>query len=421
MKILVAVTNLSIGGAQTLILRLIEDLVENHDVYLYDFNLFASGKESSVVQRLSKSVHLISAEKYTWVIGRAISLDFRLAKLGWRTNFTEKLRCYLFRHTVSRHQIDIVNSHLFHSDYFVSKSLSSTSIPIVMVDHGDYRFILEEDIADLSQIAQIFQQVKAIVYISDSNLSVLKNFLTETKAITRKIYNGFSKPKLQGSKQAVRKSLGIKDDAIVFCMVARGIPEKGWTETIQAFREVVTQNPKETHLIFVGWSDYLQTLRDTLTDQETSYIHFTGYADQPENWIQASDICLLPTYFSGESLPCSIIEYLAQGKPVIATDIGGIAEMLQHNENMAGKLLPLKEDQKPDPKDITKAMLDYINQPDLLQSHSDIAQAAFDKFQMNLCSESYQKLFEEIIQAENPIYKPIEQDRIQYGQCSDYP
>jgi L-malate glycosyltransferase len=393
MKILISITNLSIGGAQTLLLRLVEDLVKNHEVYVYNFNLFTTNESIVVDERLHKSAHLISVRS-DWLCRKLVFLDLYLYKfLNWKTSFVENRRCYLFKKTVLDLQINLINTHLFHSDYLVTKSLSSTSLPIVMVDHGDYRFVLENGIASQSMISQIFDRVNAIVYISESNLKVLNNFKIKSSTVLRKIYNGFPSQCLQLSTDEVRKKLEIDSDAIVFGMVARGIPEKGWSEAIQAFQKLPTNTQRKPHLILVGESQHLQDLQSQLTDDELRSIHFTGYTDRPEYWIQACDVCLLPTYFAGESLPNSIAEYLSLGKPVIATSVGGIPEMLNYQEKFAGILVNLDRNGYPSITSLTDAMLTYINNYSVIGSHSKIAQLAFEKFKIEHCILEYKKLF----------------------------
>ncbi|PSB59044.1 glycosyltransferase family 4 protein [Chamaesiphon polymorphus] len=393
MKILIAITNLSIGGAQTLIIRLVEGLIQKHDVYVYDFNLFTSKENISTKQRFDSSVTLIT-DRHDWLLKKLELLDYYLHKLfKWQFYLADRRRCYLFNKATIDYQIDVVNTHLFHSDYFVTKSLSSIPIPIVMVDHGDYRFVLEENVASQSMISQIFDRVNAIVYISESNLQVLKTFQIESSTILRKIYNGFPSQELQLSTDEIRRQLKINSDSIIFGMVARGIPEKGWKEAIEAFKLLPATVDRELHLILVGDSQHLQELKAELTADLIDRIHFAGYTERPEAWIQACDVCLLPTYFAGESLPNSIAEYLSLGKPVIATTVGGIPEMLTDREQLAGILIDLDRDGRPSIKSLSNAMLAYIEDRNLLVNHSQQAHLAFEKFRIEHCVLEYEKLF----------------------------
>jgi glycosyltransferase involved in cell wall biosynthesis len=394
---MIAVTNLSIGGAQTFVVRLAGELVKKHDIYLYNFNLFTED-DTTIVHRLPESIKIISIRKDYFPLRLALWLDQHLNKLGCKTNFTEELRCYFFRNSVRRYRIDLVNSHLFHSDYIATKSLASVPVPIVMVDHGDYRFILQNHIANSFMIARIFQRVDAIVYISESNFEVIRRNSIHAKTILRKIYNGFAIPRIRASSPDIRRELGIGDDAVVFGMVARGIPEKGWKETLEAFQKIQLLVGKQLHLVLVGSSDYLSDLQSSLASGLRSRVHFVGYSVHPEYWVNSFDVALLPTYFPGESLPNSVIEYLALGKPVIATSIGGIPEMLDVQGQLAGVLVDLDEQGRINVDILANAMRVYAQDEEKLKHDADLAWLAFEKFNLKSCVKEYENLFQQLVE-----------------------
>jgi L-malate glycosyltransferase len=396
MNILIAITNLSIGGAQTLLLRLVEDLVRDHNIYVYNFDLFAKNKNALVLERLSKSAKLVS-NQHKFLIEMLTFFDHFCNLLRWQTSLADRFRCYLFQKTVVNLKIDLVNTHLFNSDYLVTKALRSAIVPIVMVDHGDYRFVLDEQIANHSMISQIFARVNAIVYISNSNLNVLEKLIINPHTVLRKIYNGLPTFDLKYSPNDIRQKLDISNDEIVFGMMSRGIPEKGWNEAIQSFSKLSIPKGR-VHLILVGGGKYIEDLQADAIASGVKNIHFIDYTDTPEEWIQACDACLLPTYFAGESLPNSIIEYLALGKPVIATPVGGIVEMLTYETQTAGIIVRLDENGRASISNLADAMLIYIKDKNILESHSRLAHLAFEKFKIEYCIREYRHLFSQMTQ-----------------------
>lgn len=60
-------------------------------------------------------------------------------------------------------------------------------------------------------------------------------------------------------------------------------------------------------------------------------VHFTGYCDNVAAVLRAADVAVLPSRF--ESFPASIVEAMAEGLPVVASRVGGIAEIIRDGEN----------------------------------------------------------------------------------------
>ncbi len=121
-------------------------------------------------------------------------------------------------------------------------------------------------------------------------------------------------------------------------------------------------------------------MRETLNQELQPHIHFVGHATDPNFWIEAFNVGLLPTYFPGESLPNSVIEYLSLGKPVIATKIGGILEMLTFEDRQAGCTVDLTSTGVGNISQLAEAMTRYLDKPDLLEEHAELAKQAFKNF-----------------------------------------
>ncbi len=393
MKILISISNLMIGGAQTFVIRLAMGLSEHHCVYVY--NLSPELDETTLAAKFPpeiKITHLPLSINYL-----ARKIDKFLNKMGLQSKILTKLKAWHFQYAIYKLNIDVINSHLYHSDDFIVFEVNRQNIPLAITDHGDYRYVLREQLADKNRIMKIFEQTDGIVYVSDSNAASLAPWIVNSPAIKQKIYYGVPQLIVKGNTAIEKQNLKISSQALVFGMVARGIAEKGWIEAIEAFKNVKNIANKEIHLILVGDSNYLDTIRESLPVELLTFIHFVGYSSTPEYWIECFDVGLLPTYFPGESLPNSIIEYLALSKPVVATDIGGIAEMISYQEQKAGFLIKLTPAGKADIALLANAMLTYINDPSLLAKQAVLAEQAFEKFKIQNCIESYEKLFEQAI------------------------
>jgi glycosyltransferase involved in cell wall biosynthesis len=394
MRILISITNLMVGGAQTFVLRLATGLAKNHRVYVYCYGYPDPPTDTVIDASFPPGIEIIRFAPPPLLTRLAGATDRRLGGAGKGYPTRTLLRKAHFAWVVWSRRIDLVNSHLFHSDAFAASCCPALRVPLVISDHGDYRYVVGRRLASEGAVRENFRAAAGAVYVSDSNLASMQPYLSGFRGILRKIYYGFSTDGLPAAGPGRAALPAIPPGAVVFGMVARGIPEKGWEEAILAFRRAEKASSAPIYLILVGDSEHLQQLKK---QYGSATIHFTGYTDQPQQWVNAFDAGLLPTYFPGESLPNTVIEYLAAGKPVIATDIGGIAEMIRvpDTAQTAGHLIPL-EGGKASVEALAEALVSYARTPGLLRDHGRLAGLAFRKFDLAVCITNYELLFKEI-------------------------
>ena len=67
-----------------------------------------------------------------------------------------------------------------------------------------------------------------------------------------------------------------------------------------------------------------------------------GYKADIRNYFAASDMGLISSRFKGESFPLVLIDCLHAGRPVLASNLGETAQMLQTPEGPAGEVFELK-------------------------------------------------------------------------------
>ncbi len=403
MNILVAVEELRIGGAQTFALRLAQALHEaGHRVFLY--NMYWQFTERDLVNRLAPDVELLQYQPVNqlldtlkmraegWFQRRGKQVDLR----------TGNLRKHL-RGILKRKSIDVVHSHTFKCDNLMAETLRLfPRVRFVITMHGDYEQFLafyrlgSEYVIPkyIHRLAQTLTRVNGIAYLSEQNLEVLRPDITavSTKNIqTRCIYNGLSANYSDEISKFTRQVLGIPEHALVFGMVARGVPEKGWEPLIQAYQRLKDTQSRPIHLVIVGSSAFLSALEQKY--KTDSNLHFTGFVNNPVDCIQVFDIGVLVSSLK-ESLPNSIAEYLFCGKAVISTDVGEIKHMITSNDGReAGLLIDFPTQGFANEEKIFDAMNSYATDENLLFAHQSLAKQAFSKFDMARCVQAYTHLY----------------------------
>lgn len=119
--------------------------------------------------------------------------------------------------------------------------------------------------------------------------------------------------------------------------VGRLVPQKGFDLLIRAFHEVVHRHPKWS-LVIVGGGPKEAELKDLSTKLlPPGSVLFTGAVKDPERYYRTAGLFVLPSRFEG--FPNSLLEAMAAGCAVIATDApGGMSEIVRHGVD--GFLIP---------------------------------------------------------------------------------
>jgi teichuronic acid biosynthesis glycosyltransferase TuaC len=123
---------------------------------------------------------------------------------------------------------------------------------------------------------------------------------------------------------------GIRKDGIFTILgVGRLIPTKGFQVLLQAFADLIKRTNQPARLILVGDGPQHDSLLQQAVDLGIrSYLELPGSMDQKKlvKYYQEADVFCLPSF--SEGFPCVVVEAMACGKPVVATRVGGISEVV---------------------------------------------------------------------------------------------
>lgn len=380
MKILLAVETLHPGGAEMFALRLAAAMSLKHEVVLFRF--YKEAADQAWVDKYPVAFTHAWPEIPFDKFWRRADRMLRLLKIDF--SFRERQVKRSLDNLIASFRPDVIHSNQIKVDYVMAQVKTDQALVITL--HGDYKTFDElkdrpRRILNFDRKLKFIESKKpAFVYLSDAQKSYLAlKGIGSSRSV--KIYNGYFA--LAPSSQ--------KDDSVfTFGMIARGIPEKGWQIAIDAFLIVHQQFPN-TQLLLIGDSPYLQKMK-TLNEKETS-IKFAGQSSEPLHWVSQMHVGLLPSYYSSESLPTSVIEYLLCGVPVLASDAGEIETMISTTEGPAGKTIHLEMNNS-DAEKLSALMKRYLKNSDLYNEHSRLALQAFKKFEMQTCVEAYENLYQ---------------------------
>jgi glycosyltransferase involved in cell wall biosynthesis len=186
---------------------------------------------------------------------------------------------------------------------------------------------------------------------------------------------------------AVRTELGVPDGVPLIGTVGRLIPQKGLRYLMTAVPRLLERVP-EVHLLVVGDGELHGALEAQCARLGVAKrVHFLGATDQPWRQLALCDVIALPSLFEG--LPLTALEALAAERPVVATRVGGTAEVIISGRT--GLLVP--------PRNVAalvEALATLCSRPDLRARMSREAAAVVAPYDLMSMVAVFSKVYQEL-------------------------
>ena len=210
------------------------------------------------------------------------------------------------------------------------------------------------------------------------------------------IYNGVDLERYDHQEPCctLREEYGMQPDSPIVGVVGRLELEKGHPTLLEAWPHVLREMPG-AYLLIVGEGSRLDALKAIAHEQRIErHVIFTGRRDDIPAVTAAFDVAVLPSYREAQGL--TILEAMALSRPVVASRVGGIPEMI--TDGVTGLLVPPH-----DPPALAAAIVR------LLRAHplADVIGRAghdlvHDRFCIQLMVNAVQALYDEGARAVRP-------------------
>lgn len=273
---------------------------------------------------------------------------FRYVKIDRRINFLSNMKSIIGLYRIMKKgKYDIVHVHTPIASVLGRIAAKLAGVPIIIYTaHG---FYFHENMSFLSY--KLFATIEKIMgkYFTDHIFTqsqedyktAIDLQIIDKDRITW-INNGvnlskFNPENVKVDVKSYKKNLGLSADSKVICFIGRLVKEKGILDLLEAFKYLI-KDFSNLYLLIIGDSSLDE--RDKKTKQKIkSYLDdiklrdkiiFTGFRNDIPELLKISDIFVLPSYREG--MPRSIIEAMAMGKPIVATNIRGCREEIVNGE-----------------------------------------------------------------------------------------
>jgi glycosyltransferase involved in cell wall biosynthesis len=288
---------------------------------------------------------------------------------------------------LARVRPDVTHTHMYRADVVGTRaSIALTEAghrrPYVVSTVHSSRVRSAEDRELLRRLTPHMDQLIAV------SQSIEQKIVDEhrTGAPVKLIYNGVDLERYDHQEPCctLRDEYGMEPGSQIVGVVARLEPEKGHQTLIEAWPHVLREVP-DAYLLIVGEGSLRDSLEQLAAANKVAHrVVFTGRRDDVPAVTAALDIAVLPSRREAQGL--SILEAMALSRPVVASDVGGIPEMVQ--DGVTGLLVP-----HDDPPALARAIVR------LLKDHAfadTIARAGHDLVHDRFCIELMVKAIEQI-------------------------
>ena len=210
---------------------------------------------------------------------------------------------------------------------------SRTSNPVPIVAH------VRQEIEPAKVRRYGLDRVEAVIAISRQIERSLIAGGVSVKNV-RTVYSGIdlSERQLTHDDQAIRRMIGVTNEAVLVGTIANLFPRKGYEVMLRALPAVVRAVPT-VHYVIVGsddndYADGLKRLAHELKIADR--VHIVGFQDPVQPFLASLDLYVHPALMEGFGI--AVVEAMAMGKAVVATTTGGLPEVVAQGET--GLLVP---------------------------------------------------------------------------------
>ena len=249
-----------------------------------------------------------------------------------------------------KYHIDIAHVHFTNPPGDLAGLLhgKTRKTPLVVTYHGDgvadYGNLLRRMLVAFHNrylLSEVLADARVIISPSDNYVNESRFLPKYIKKIIT-IPNGIDVDEYKAccSKEACRVRLGLQSDEKVVLFVGNFVQYKGIDVLLRCMPEVVKIVP-EVRLVLVGSGRIRQDLEKLARCLRIDkHVTFTGFVSENRKilYYRSSDVFALPSTMGPECFPTVILEAMACGLPIVASNISGIPELVRHCEN--GFLIP---------------------------------------------------------------------------------
>jgi len=273
-------------------------------------------------------------------VGAAANLTL-LTDLGVPVHFLRfnrwysPLQIYRMRRLLKRGRFDIVHTHKGSDLSLVWLASAGRKLPCLVNTRGvNFRL-------GVNRFKYNRRRLDRIIVVSRDSKRVMTDCGVRTEKI-HVVYGGVDTDRfrpLPDQRRPVREEWSVPEAAIVSVVAANLVRQKGHGDYLEAAAVLRETYPDLWH-IFAGGGDQHDLRLRAAELGVADRVVFAGYRNDMERVYAAADLSVMPS-FAGEGVSGVLREAMACGLPVVTTDVGGNAELVENG--VSGLVVPVRQ------------------------------------------------------------------------------
>ena len=223
---------------------------------------------------------------------------------------------------LKRKKIDVIVLNLNKDIRVAGIAARWAKIPVIIARNGIQLF------SDKWKHKMTMKLVDGIITNSKSIKEAYNRFQWMDKNKTTVIYNGL-KSNNQVDPIELKAIWNIPKDHLVFVAAGRLTTQKGFDLLIEAVSSI-SSSKRPFSILIAGMGKERKLLQDQIDNYNLQNIKLIGFQNNLASIIKAADYVIMPS--RKEGMPNVVMESMALGKPVLAANVNGVPELLDHNK-----------------------------------------------------------------------------------------
>lgn len=298
--------------------------------------------------------------------------------LGWTSRFARYLR---------EQQADVVHAHEFAGSCYAALGAKLAGVPLVCTIHGKNYW--PDRYYRRAAFRRVLATASSFVTVSNDLRDFAAGVLGVDGKRIRVIHNGVDAMKYSrnnATRATLREQLGLGDADEAILAVGELSAVKGHEVLIRAAASLTRARPA-LHVVIAGEGGERARLLELAAQLGFGdRLHLLGFRRDVPALLSAADIFAMPSY--SEGMPLAMIEAMATGTPIVASEVGGIPSLITHGTD--GVLTKAG-----DADALASALKTLLENPGSRRTCADSAHRRFlNHFSLSSMLDNYRNLYE---------------------------